>query len=281
MSHFYRGLRISGGYSRRLRSGCQPTRLSWMSAGKGMALIVAVALLAGLVLPACAGAALYWPTRYGLARANADGSEYNSQFIPPDLAGPFGDYHGCQDVVVYSSHFYWSEPARDAIARAKLDGSGVEYDFLTGLANPCGMAADATSIYWTEEGGGAISRSSLDGGELDRGFIVGIPKPCGVAVGDGYIFWTSDNDLTRMPLSGGVPQKIYEGSIGDAFCGVDVDATHVYWGGFGESIGRAELDGSHPESSFITGIDRPCGIAVEGSRIYWTRDDVPGAVQGA
>jgi hypothetical protein len=282
MSYFYRGLPINGGYSLRLPSGRRPTRCYRLAVGKGVAaLSVAAALVVGLVLllPACARGALYWPTSYGLARANADGSEYKSQFISPDLAG--GEYHGCEDVVVDTSHVYWSDPARDAIARAKLDGSGVEYDFLTGLANPCGMAVDATSIYWTEERGEAIARANLDGGELNRGFIVGIPKPCGVAVGGGYIFWTSGNGLTRMPLSGGVPQRIHEGSLGDAFCGVDVDAAHVYWGGFGESIGRADLDGSHPEPSFITGIDRPCGIAVQGSRIYWTRDDVPGAVQGA
>lgn len=243
-------------------------------------LIAVVALVAVLLLPTCARAALYWPTSDGLARANADGSEFDRQFIPAGPAGPLAESAVCQDVVVDASHLYWSEPGRGAIGRSNLDGTGVEYDFITGLENPCGIAADATSIYWTEEKGGTIARANLDGGELDRDFIGGIAEPCGVAVGGGYIYWTAEHKLTRLALSGGIPQRLYEDKASNGLCGVATDAAHVYWGGFGESIGRAGLDGSHPEPSFITGIERPCGVAVQGPHIYWTRNIPPGAVEG-
>jgi len=244
-------------------------------------LIVVISLGAAVVLQAGrAHAALYWPNGFGLARSNADGSEFDDQFIEPDRTGPFVDSAGCQGVAVDASHLYWSEPGRGSIARANLDGSGVEYDFIAGLENPCGIAVDGTSIYWAEEKAEAIARANLNGGELDRSFIAGTAEPCGVAVGDGYVFWTTGHYLDRLSLSGGVPQRIYEGDESFDFCGVAVDATKVYWGGFGESIGRAGLDGSHPEPSFITGIERPCGIALQGSRIYWTRNFPPGAIQG-
>src|SRR4051794_22995576 len=152
-----------------------------MLAGKGQkALAMAVALIAALVLlPACAQAALYWPTSYGLSRSNTDGSEFNYQFIGPGPTGPFAEYDGCEDVSVSASYVYWSEPARGSIARANLDGSGANYDFITGLLNPCGMAVDETSIYWTEEKASRISKANLDGGELERGFIGSPTKPCG------------------------------------------------------------------------------------------------------
>jgi len=248
-------------------------------------LIASLALVAALLmLPALrAHAALYWTGGFGLARANTDGSEFDYQFIAPSSNGPFVSYAGCEGVAVSGSHIYWSEPGRGTIARSGVDGSGTNSDFITGLENPCGLAVDDTSVYWAEEGGGTIGRADLEGHEVDRDFVSGVASPCGVAVGGGYLYWTSASDLSmyRMPLPGGISQKIYKGGESFELCGVALDATHVYWGGFGESIGRAQLDGSNPEPSFITGVERPCGIALQGSRIYWTRNSSPGAVQGA
>ena len=50
-----------------------------------------------------------------------------------------------------------------------------------------------------------------------------------------------------------------------------VDAGHVYWADqTGESIGRANIDGSGVNSSFITGVGKATGLAVNGSSIYWS-----------
>ena len=49
-----------------------------------------------------------------------------------------------------------------------------------------------------------------------------------------------------------------------------VDDSHVYWANqFGNTIGRANLDGSGANHSFITGADLPCGVAVDGGHVYW------------
>ena len=48
---------------------------------------------------------------------------------------------------------------------------------------------------------------------------------------------------------------------------------YVYWvdspEGSPGSIGRADLDGTHVDTNFITGLDDPCGIAVDSGHIYW------------
>jgi hypothetical protein len=56
---------------------------------------------------------------------------------------------------------------------------------------------------------------------------------------------------------------------------VAVDGSHVYWRTFSRNIGRVNLDGSEPDQSFITGLDRPCGVAVDGSHIFWTEEGPP------
>ena len=52
-----------------------------------------------------------------------------------------------------------------------------------------------------------------------------------------------------------------------------VDGRHVYWTNTGtnsNSIGRANLDGSGVDQSFITGANDPHGVAVDGQHVYWT-----------
>ena len=50
-----------------------------------------------------------------------------------------------------------------------------------------------------------------------------------------------------------------------------VDGQHIYWtNDAGNTIGRANLDGSSPNQSFITGANAPHGVAVDGQYIYWT-----------
>ncbi|MGH2963596.1 MAG: hypothetical protein ACRDL3_15605 [Solirubrobacterales bacterium] len=45
----------------------------------------------------------------------------------------------------------------------------------------------------------------------------------------------------------------------------------IWWSNtFSDSIGRANLDGSGANQSFIAGADDPCGVAVDRSHVYWT-----------
>jgi len=53
--------------------------------------------------------------------------------------------------------------------------------------------------------------------------------------------------------------------------GTGAPARHVYWANdFAGTIGRASVDGSNPNQSFITGANNPVGVAVDGNYVYWT-----------
>lgn len=53
-------------------------------------------------------------------------------------------------------------------------------------------------------------------------------------------------------------------------CGVAVDGAHIYWGtGSGNTIGRANLDGTGANQGFITSAGYTCAVAVDGAHVYW------------
>jgi hypothetical protein len=43
---------------------------------------------------------------------------------------------------------------------------------------------------------------------------------------------------------------------------------YVYWSDFNGTIGRANLDGTGIDGSFITGANEPEAVAVDGQRLY-------------
>src|SRR4051812_18189693 len=54
---------------------------------------------------------------------------------------------------------------------------------------------------------------------------------------------------------------------------------YVYWSNSnGTTVGRAELDGSHGNQSFIAGGSFPFGVAVDGAHVYWANE--PGGNTG-
>lgn len=89
-------------------------------------------------------------------------------------------------------------------------------------------------VYWSDFSGGA-GRAGLDGGAPDQGFV----------------------SLSNAAQTSGIA----------------VDAHFVYWANntLG-TIGRANLDGSDADPSFITGASQPSGVAVDSGHIYWTNE---------
>ena len=141
------------------------------------------------------------------------------------------------------------------IARANLDGTGVDLEFISGI-DAGYVAVDAQYIYWTGNfcdgvctGGSAdpwvpaIGRANLDGTGVDRSFIVtGTNVTADLAVDAGHIYWT-------VPL------------CAPACCGA--------------ALGRASLDGTSVDPMFISGsccLKPPfwAGVAVDGPHLYWT-----------
>jgi len=230
------------------------------------------------------GSHIYWtePKANSIGRANLDGTGIEPSFIAA-ASKP-------QGIAVNGSFIYWTNAGTGAdgtgtIGRANLDGTGVQQSFITGASNPQGIAVDATHIYWgnagTTEATQNIGRANLDGTEPNQAFVpvVGIVGPRGVAVDAGHIYWANPSQglIGRAPVGGGTDEQVFiHGTSNNPITptGVAVDAGHIYWanpdrfGGEG-TIGRANLDGTGIEPSFIDHIVNAQAISVDAAHLYW------------
>jgi len=103
------------------------------------------------------------------------------------------------------------------------------------------------------------------------------PTPTGA---DAAVYWGLENGMGIANLDGtSVQVPIMAGSSYHALnpgfpCGVAVDGSHLYWASTtAGTIGRANLDGSAPDESFVDGLSFPCGVAVDGLHLYWADVD--------
>ena len=132
-----------------------------------------------------------------------------------------------------------------------------------------GAAADA-SIYWTSGQYGPLGRANLDGSGVEKAYIQ-TQSLSGVAVSGGRIYWNGVYGIARANLDGSdVDEHFIDGGGGG---GMAVNGQHIYWaiaGGTTDGrIGRANLDGSGVDPNFITNVPGPCGLAVDGTYLYW------------
>ena len=177
-------------------------------------------------------------------------------------------------VAADSQHLYWT--AGGFIARANLDGSDVNQQFVPIQEAATSVAVDGQHIYWTA--GPFIGRANLDGSGVIEHFItVAGGSLSGLAVDAQHIYWKdgAHETIGLADLDGtNVDQNFITGTGGEG--GIAVDGQHVYWTRvvgntrpFGGAIGRANLDGSGVDQNFITGASEPSGITVDAAHLYW------------
>lgn len=229
-----------------------------------------MALVATLVAPSSASAAVYWGYYDGLGVVNEDGS-LESKFQPNAPVS-------CCGMAVDSAHRYWTSFSSNtgAIARAGLDGTAVDPAFIGGLGFPSGIAVDGSHIYWADRYTDTVGRASLDGTGIDRSFIDGADYPCGVAVDGSHIYWSNlqANAIGRARLDGSeVEQGFITGATGP--CGVAVTSSSVYWtSGPVGAIGRAPIGGGAAENDFIADAGQVFSLAAGPTRLYWTDEGI-------
>lgn len=139
------------------------------------------------------GEHLYWSEVDGLDRssiwsARLDGTDARVLVHMPS-SGPHGP-------VIAGGQLYWTETG--SIARANLDGSHVQRNFVPLPLQSSGEAADGLAtdghyIYFSRCQEHAIGRVALDGSEANPDFIVLADGLCpqAIAVAAGRIFWSS------------------------------------------------------------------------------------------
>lgn len=184
--------------------------------------------------------------------------------------------------IANANFVYWTNQGGTTIGRAKINGTGVNNSFISGLDNPHGVAVDSKYIYWSQGSAttGSIGRANLDGSGANSNFVPHTPEinqPFGVAVTATAVFWAEVNQFVgRANLDGSSPQPqfINLGSPGHSACGITADNSFLYWTDTAVSgaIGRDSQAGGAPSTDFISGAvaDANCGAAVDNSFIYWS-----------
>ena len=141
----------------------------------------------------------------------------------------------------------------------------------TSSSGPCDTPVSAGE----QQSSSGTSYSNLASG--DYTFIVALTLEDGgtasatlqFTVNAGHVYWTNAGTNTIGRASLDGTGADQSFITGASFPrGVAVDADHVYWTN-GNDIGRANLDGTGVDQSFITGASTPYGVAVDAGHVYW------------
>ena len=180
----------------------------------------------------------------------------------------------------HGNFVYWTEASpNSSIGRGKINGTGQNNNFITGLNSPVGVAVDSKFIYWTDRGANQIGRANLDGTGVKRDFITAdVSNPAGIAIAPTGIYWVNNPGATstigHANIDGSNPVADFITTSGTGVlgvCGLAADSNFVYWSD-GAVFARSTLNGSSTDPNFVTGADFSCGQAVDPSFVYWATD---------
>lgn len=176
------------------------------------------------------------------------------------------------------AYVYWTDDSGN-VSRANLDGTGVSNGFYTSISGQLtGIATNGQQVYWNNFTDNRLSRANVDGSGLNPFFLT-VFNAYGLAAAGNVLYWASfsGSSVSRFDPSGS--PTLTQGLVSitpTAFpYSVAVDSTYIYWANANElngqgSIGRARLDGTEVNPSFIPNLTDPRGVAVNGNHVYWT-----------
>ena len=126
-------------------------------------------------------------------------------------------------------------------------------------------------IYWL--GQNSIGSANLDGSGVDPTFLTDYytSSDYSIAVQGQYIYFSDFTGILRAKLDGSDVQTLIPASDGAGDALLAVSNSYIYWATQGPDIGRANLDGSDPDVSFIQFPGLVTGLAVDGSHLYWSQ----------
>ena len=221
-----------------------------------------------VVQPLSAKGYVYWTNNNDgtVGRATVQGTGVNEKFIALQNPGGAG-------MTLDKKYIYWTAAnggSATTIARANLNGSHINSDFVSGAQNPCGVAVDKNYIYWAGDLGTSIGRAKLNGNGANQDFITTGTGVCGVAVTKQYIYWANyeTTEIGRANIDGSNANDNFISGCGS---GIAVEGKYIYFtAANGTAIGRANIDGTGVNTGFITGLNGEIAfLAVDKSYIFW------------
>lgn len=143
---------------------------------------------------------------------------------PTSFASDTNTNAGIQDLVSDGSYIYWSNFQTGTLGRVRLDGTGNESNWVTGLSSPWGMDIVGTTVYFNHSG--YIGKISTDGTGLNsqwnsNGFasqglaVGGVPNTATVTMqlvsgASTLVFRQTTNALLRATVSAGGKVAFYQ-----------------------------------------------------------------------
>jgi hypothetical protein len=94
----------------------------------------------------------------------------------------------------------------------------------------------------------------------------------GAAAASGAVYWAGGG-IGAANLDGSAPNEKYfrppaPSDFGGPECGLAASNDYLYWvGAFG--IGRVNFEGPATPTAISPHLQRPCGVAIDGSHVYW------------
>jgi sugar lactone lactonase YvrE len=190
---------------------------------------------------------------------------------------------------------FWVNTDNNSIGAANLGktrASAAKQEFIRGLGPVAeGIASGpGNDLYWSDSPNNRISRAHFYYDkhgrlhvQITRNFITGADQPEGVAVFGGYIYWVNHDtagSIGRALLNGTganenfVPNESATGANDINYAtGIAVTASYIYWDDTNQnSIARASTATGTGVQQFITGLNTPRGVVVDGGYIYWAND---------
>jgi Thrombospondin type 3 repeat len=160
-----------------------------------------------------------------------------------------------------SAAIYW-HVRFDRIGRAESDGSSPNGSFITGATSGggAGVATNGTYLFWGNQG--ALGRATVAGTGVDQSFA-----PVGPGCTVGAVAANATDAYFLVACSSPASESIYKVPVTGgtaqpigvnpslAGCGIAIDGTYVYWSD-GDYIGRVPLAGGAAEPTWLN-VDPP------------------------
>ncbi|AQT67771.1 Low-density lipoprotein receptor repeat class B [Anaerohalosphaera lusitana] len=213
---------------------------------------------------------LYWAgNASSLFRSKLDGSQREELLNFDFFAGLAIDS--------INGKIYWIDDRKDAMFRANLDGTQIEYLFDVQQSSPNGVDIDEENgkLYWASSRN--ITRANIDGSQREnliedsRGPWF---KSIRLDVPNGKMYWINGTDRTieRANLDGSAQEVVISQNYWTVALELDLTNNELYWSNTAtDKIRRAGLDGSYIQTVISNGLDRAYDIELDvpGQSIYW------------